>query len=161
MIFLYKSLLYLDYFYLLCWTMSECIFCKIIAGEIPAVKIWENEDIFVFLDIHPLRKWHCLIIPKHHYQDIFDIDESVLQQSIVLAKHIAQTMKISLWATGVNILHASWKDAEQSVGHFHLHLVPRYHDDGLSMNDWRIPNTQNFSLDELHDIAAHITQALT
>lgn len=140
--------------------MSDCIFCKIVAGEIPCVKVREDTDLFVFLDIHPLRKWHCLIIPKHHYQDIFDIDDVLLQKIISTAKKIASRMKISLGATWVNLINASGQDAEQSVFHFHLHLVPRYANDGLHMNARRQTKVQNYSVDDMNAIAEEIQQSL-
>ena len=136
----------------------DCIFCKIIAGEIPTVKVWEDENVFVFLDIHPLRKWHCLIVPKIHYQDVFDIDEQVLQKIISIAKYIAKKMKKSLGATGVNLINASGKGAEQSVFHFHLHLVPRYENDWLKMNDWWETKVQNIDMTELQIIAEKIRE---
>ncbi len=140
--------------------MSDCVFCKIVAGEIPSIKIWEDENVFVFLDANPLRQWHCLIVPKVHYQDIFDIDEYVLQNIIIVSKYIANIVKRSLGATWVNLIHASWQDAEQSVFHFHLHVVPRYHNDDLYMNDRWTTKIQKFTLDELKNIARNIKQAM-
>lgn len=140
--------------------MMDCIFCKVIAGEIPGIKVWEDDDVFVFLDIHPLRKWHCLVIPKTHYQDIFDIDERVLQKIIVVWQRIAHAMKKSLWATWVNLINSSWKDAEQSVFHFHLHIVPRYEHDELYMNKRWEANVQSCTSDELQDFAHHLCDCL-
>ncbi len=136
--------------------MSDCIFCKIVAGEIPGIKIWEDDDVFIFLDIHPLRKGHCLIVPKNHYQDIFDIDEKILQKIARTAKNMADIFKNKLGATWVNLINASGKDAEQSVFHFHLHLVPRYPNDNLKMNDRRETKIQNFTIEELQKIAQQI-----
>jgi len=136
--------------------MSDCIFCKIVAWEIPSIKIWEDEDVFVFFDIHPLRKGHCLIVPKNHYQDIFDVDEKVLQKIILTAKIIADVFKNNLGATWVNLINASGKDAEQSVFHFHLHLVPRYLNDGLKMNDRRETKVQDIAIEELQKMAQQI-----
>lgn len=138
--------------------MPDCIFCKIVAWEIPSMKIWEDDYVFAFLDIHPLRKWHCLIVPKVHYQDVFDIEEEVLYKISSTAKHIAYRMKTSLGATGVNLINASWKDAEQSVFHFHLHLVPRYANDWLDMNERRATKIQEFTFDELQKIADQISK---
>ncbi len=136
--------------------MSDCVFCKIVAGEISSVKIWEDDYVFVFLDVHPLRKGHCLIIPKLHYQDIFDIDKKTLQYIILTAKNMADIFKNKLGATWVNIINASGKDAEQSVFHFHLHLVPRYPDDWLKINDRRETKLQKIAIEELQKIAQQI-----
>jgi histidine triad (HIT) family protein len=110
---------------------KDCIFCKIVRGEIPANKIYEDGKVFAFLDINPLSKGHLLIIPKKHFENIFDIEDEHLKEIISTAKKIAKLLKENLNASGMNILHASGKDAQQSVFHFHIHLIPRYKDDGL------------------------------
>jgi histidine triad (HIT) family protein len=137
--------------------MDGCLFCKIINGEIPAVKIYENEDVFVFLDINPLTQGHCLIIPKQHFENIFDIDENVLAEISKTAKKLAERMKLNLGATGVQLVNASGKDAEQSVFHFHLHLIPRYQNDNLEMNKWWQTKAQKPSQEDLNKIAKKIT----
>jgi histidine triad (HIT) family protein len=110
---------------------ENCIFCKIINGEIPANKIYEDEKVLAFLDINPISKGHTLIIPKTHFENIFDIEEEDLKEIINACKKISILLKENLNADGVNILHASGKDAQQSVFHFHLHVVPRYKEDNL------------------------------
>ncbi len=111
--------------------MEDCIFCKIIKGEIPSAKIFENENIFAFLDIEPLSDGHCLIVPKKHSEDIFDTDKKTLQEIVFVAQDLSETMKKKLGADGVNIFNNSGKSAEQGVFHLHFHVVPRYKDDGL------------------------------
>jgi histidine triad (HIT) family protein len=111
--------------------MEDCVFCKIINGEIPANKIYEDEKVLAFLDINPISKGHTLIIPKAHFENIFDIEENNLKEIISTGKKVSMLLKEKLNADGVNLLHASGKDAQQSVFHFHLHIVPRYKEDGL------------------------------
>lgn len=116
--------------------MTECIFCKIIAGKLPSNKIYENENV---LAIAPLKdgiiaKGHMLIIPKKHYANIYDIPKEELHHIIDAVKTISQRLKEKFNAEGINILHASGKVAQQSCFHFHIHLIPRYKDDGL--NTW-------------------------
>ncbi|MGV8169197.1 MAG: HIT family protein [Candidatus Nanoarchaeia archaeon] len=125
--------------------MDKCIFCEIIRGKIPAAIIAENEGALCFLDVNPIAKGHCLIIPKKHFSDAFDIPEKDLNEVMQLAKKVAKTMKTKLGAEGVNILHASGKAAQQSVFHFHIHLVPRYEKDGL--NTWPKSKYKEKSLD--------------
>jgi histidine triad (HIT) family protein len=134
----------------------DCLFCKIAKGEIPSVKIFENENVFAFLDINPLTEGHCLVIPKQHYTDIFEIEEDVLKEIIAVAKDIAENAKRNLGATGVQLMNASGKDAEQSVFHFHLHVVPRYENDGLEMNKWWQSKAQNPSQEKLKKIAENL-----
>ncbi len=95
--------------------------------------LFRDEDICAFLDIHPVSRGHVLIIPVQHYENIFDIPEEVLAKINILAKRVATRQKNNLGASGVNILHASGKEAQQSVFHLHYHVVPRYQDDGLNL----------------------------
>ncbi|PIS15137.1 hypothetical protein COT63_01505 [Candidatus Shapirobacteria bacterium CG09_land_8_20_14_0_10_38_17] len=113
---------------------SPCIFCQIVNGKIPAEKIYEDNNTLAFLDINPLCRGHVLVIPKKHYENIFDLPSKELINLIATAQKIAQMIKKNLGATGINLLHASGKDAQQSVFHFHIHVVPRYPNDGL--NTW-------------------------
>ena len=131
----------------------DCLFCKISKGEIPSVKIFENDRIFAFLDINPLTKGHCLVIPKQHFKDVFEIDGDTLKEIICVARDIAENAKRNLGATGVQLVNASGKDAEQSVFHFHLHVIPRYEGDDLKMNDWWQSKAQNPSQEELQKTA--------
>jgi len=134
----------------------DCIFCKIANGEIDSAKVWESEKVFAFLDVSPLTKGHCLVIPKDHFENIFDIDEGVLKEIVSTAKNISNKMKNSLGAAGVNLVNASGKTAEQSVFHFHLHVVPRYENDGLKMDDWWQEKSQKSDIGELKKIAEDI-----
>jgi len=131
----------------------DCLFCKIANGDIPSIKIFENDNVFAFLDINPLTEGHCLVIPKQHYADIFEIEDNILKEIIAVAKDIAENAKRNLGATGVQLMNASGKDAEQSIFHFHLHAVPRYANDGLEMNKWWQSKTQNPTQEKLQKLA--------
>ncbi len=111
--------------------MENCIFCKIINNEIPSYKIYEDDLVLAFLDINPASKGHVLIIPKKHAQDIFEIEEKYLERIISVAQKVANKMKNSLNVDGVNLYHASGVQAEQSIFHFHLHVIPRKKDDDI------------------------------
>ena len=116
--------------------MPDCIFCKIIKGEIPSTKIFESDKTLAFLNINPLTKGHCLVIPKDHHENVFDIPFEDLKTLIADAKQLADVLRGSLDADGVNLVNASGVAAEQSVFHFHIHIVPRYEGDDLQMNQW-------------------------
>jgi len=111
--------------------MEECIFCKIVNNEIPVYKIYEDDSVFAFLDNHPISKGHTLVIPKKHAKDIFELDEETLKKISSASKKIAQKMKDSLGADGVNLFNSSGVFAEQTVFHFHLHVIPRRKDDNI------------------------------
>lgn len=127
--------------------MKECVFCKIIKKEIPANIVYETKSILVLLDSNPISKGHMLIIPKKHYIDIYDIEKGTLKEIIIVSKKIAESVKKSLNAFAVNILHASGKEAQQSVFHFHLHLIPRYKNDNL--NTWPKSNYKEDNFNEV------------
>jgi histidine triad (HIT) family protein len=113
--------------------MNNCVFCQIVRGKSPAKIIFEDKEIMAIAAKKPVSRGHTVVIPKNHFQNIFDIDnETFIQFARVLKKLSGKLVKENK-ATGINILHASGKDAQQSVFHLHFHLVPRYPHDGLNM----------------------------
>ena len=127
--------------------MKDCIFCKIIRGEIPSHKIHETEDTLTFLDIKPKTKGHMLTIPKKHYETIHDVPEEMLIEIIKITKKMSKIVKEKLNAEGVNIMNSNGKAAQQDIGHIHFHTLPRYKDDGL--NIWHKEKEEEYNLDEL------------
>lgn len=110
--------------------MQDCIFCKIIKGEIPSYKIYEDEISFAFLDANPVNPGHTLVIPKKHFENIFDIEENTAGHIIKIAKKISIALK-KTGAGGVNIIMNNAKAAGQVVFHSHVHIIPRKLNDGL------------------------------
>jgi len=113
--------------------MDSCIFCKIIKGEIPSYKIYEDEDILAFLDINPFTPGHTVIASKKHYRDIFDVSQNILKKGIIVAQKISKKTKERLGAKGINFLLDSRKAGEQFLFHFHIHVIPRFPNDGLRL----------------------------
>ena len=111
---------------------NDCIFCKIIKGEIPSYKIYENEFVYAFLDIAKDCYGHTLVIPKNHSENFFDAKEKDLCEVIKAIKLISSHYK-TVGFDAVNIINASGKEAEQSVFHLHFHIIPRKEDDGLKV----------------------------
>lgn len=112
---------------------QNCIFCKIIDGVIPSTTIFENTEFKVIMDLYPATKGHTLIIPKEHFDDIFEIDSETAGRLFSLATHIARALKTELNCDGLNVLQNNGTIAGQSIPHFHLHLIPRYQSDGLNV----------------------------
>ncbi|MGL4799354.1 MAG: HIT family protein [Cellulosilyticaceae bacterium] len=129
---------------------QECLFCKIIEGVIPSYTIYEDEDFKVILDRFPASKGHMLILPKMHMKDIFELDEQVGAKLYPLAKKMAQLLKNRLSVEGVNIVQNNGIAAGQTIDHFHLHLVPRYTQDGVVLNKTM---NQETTLEELSEVA--------
>ena len=112
---------------------QDCIFCKIANGEIPSSTVYENSDFKVILDVAPAAKGHCLIIPKEHFQNIFDIDADTAAKLFSLATEVARALKQELQCDGLNIVQNNGAAAGQTVNHFHLHLIPRFEGDDVSI----------------------------
>jgi histidine triad (HIT) family protein len=113
--------------------MDECIFCKIIDKQAPARIFYEDKRIIAFEPLNKVSKGHTLVVPKRHSKDIYDIPEGYLEKLVVVSKRLSLELSKENKATGINLLNANGKDAQQSVFHFHLHLIPRYPNDGLDL----------------------------
>ena len=109
---------------------SNCIFCKIANGEIPSKTIEENDMFRVVLDVGPATKGHALILPKDHYSNLYELPEEVAAEALKLAKKVALKMKERLHCDGVNLVQNNEEAAGQTVFHFHMHVIPRYKEDG-------------------------------
>ncbi len=112
---------------------ESCIFCKIANGTIPCYKVYEDNDIIAFLDVAPASRGHTLVVPKEHFADMAHAPKDIIDKAFEVAQIIAQAQISQLGATGVNVLSNIGKSAGQSVSHFHIHVIPRYDDDGLKL----------------------------
>ena len=111
--------------------MEDCIFCKIVAGKIPAAKVYEDDKVVSFLDIMPANKGHCLVVPKNHSQTLVDMDDADLVATINAAKKVAKALSLSFGNASFNIVMNNGKEAGQVVNHAHIHLIPRFQKDRL------------------------------
>ena len=109
---------------------DNCIFCKLANGDIPTNSIYEDDDFKVILDASPATKGHALILPKQHYANIFEIEDETLAKAAKLAKKIMTHEKDVLGCEGYNLVQNNGEVAGQTVFHFHMHLIPRYKNDG-------------------------------
>ncbi len=109
---------------------DNCIFCKIIAGEIPSHTLYEDEQFRVILDVSPATRGHALILPKQHYANLYELPEDMAADAMRLAKKMMKTMTDKLNCDGFNLVQNNGEAAGQTVFHFHMHLIPRYKDDG-------------------------------
>ena len=119
----------------------DCIFCKVLAGELPARIVDQDERTIAFMDIAPATRGHALVIPRAHSRDILEIDAEDLEAVALAAQRLAGRVKERLGADGVNLLNACGPAAWQTVYHFHIHVIPRYRDDPLRL-PW-IPSQGN------------------
>jgi histidine triad (HIT) family protein len=111
----------------------DCIFCKIVAGELPATKIDEDDRTISLMDINPGTRGHALVIPKEHTRDLTTIDPGALAAVATAAQRLAKRMPDALGADGVNLINSCGSAAWQTVFHFHLHVIPRYEDDTVRL----------------------------
>ena len=116
---------------------ENCIFCKLAGGEIPTATLYEDEDFRVILDANPAAKGHALIIPKEHYANLYELDDELAGKVLVLAKKMITKHTDILGCDGYNIVQNSGEAAGQTVFHFHMHLIPRFKDDGVGVT-WKM-----------------------
>ena len=135
--------------------MDNCIFCKIIRGEIPSRTVYENEHFIVMLDIGPASRGHALVIPKEHYDDLLALPDDLAAEALVLAKKIAVGIKKAFQPAGIKLVQNNGAMAGQSVRHFHLHVIPCY--DGGEVGEWK---PMSPSGEELDAVCTAIKEAL-
>ena len=130
---------------------DDCIFCKLANGVIPTNSIYEDEDFKVILDAAPATKGHALILPKEHYANIFELPDELAGRAFILAKKLAKHNFDVLKADGFNIVQNNGETAGQTVFHFHLHLIPRFRDDGQRIG-WKPGNPGQEELKETAEL---------
>ncbi len=113
--------------------MDNCIFCKIVSGDIPSSAIYEDEDFKAIMDISPASRGHVIILSKKHFDNLFELEDDVARKVLIVARRIAVAMKEELSCDGINLLQNNGEAAGQSVFHIHFHLIPRYKDDKLHL----------------------------
>ncbi|RKU38148.1 HIT family protein [Candidatus Poribacteria bacterium] len=133
----------------------DCIFCAIVAGKIPAAKVYEDEHVLAFMDIAPANPGHTLVIPKQHYRNIFDMPPEIGGKIMEVAIRLAAAIRKALNPDGLNLFQSNEPAAFQTVFHFHLHLIPRWAADPL-----RLPwHPSEGDLEAIGNIAAKIQAA--
>jgi histidine triad (HIT) family protein len=134
---------------------SNCIFCKIVSGDIPSYKVYEDENVLAFLDISQVTKGHTLIIPKEHSKDIFELSEETAAKLFSTVPKIASSIKQTFKPIGLNLLNNNGEAAGQSVFHYHMHFIPRY---GAGDGFGAVWKTQELPASEMAEIAQNIQE---
>ncbi|MFA1819069.1 HIT family protein [Virgibacillus oceani] len=138
---------------------EDCIFCKIINGDLPSAMVYEDEHVYAFLDLSQVTKGHTLVIPKTHTKNIYETPPEVAKELFARIPDIANAVKETYKPVGMNLLNNNEAPADQSVFHLHIHIIPRYGDgDGYSSN-W-VTHNDEYTPEKLQemakDISAHI-----
>lgn len=137
---------------------NDCIFCKIASGEIPCFKVYEDDRAIAFMDISPLSKGHLLVVPKEHYSNILEMAPELYGHLCSLIAKLARAVNTALEPDGMNVQQLNGKAANQVVMHLHIHLVPRWHGDGITISEWElVPG----NMDEIAVVAEQIRSKLT
>ncbi|WP_163537134.1 HIT family protein [Gracilibacillus sp. YIM 98692] len=140
-------------------THEDCIFCKIICGDIPSAKVYEDDQVYAFLDISQVTKGHTLIIPKTHTKNIYETNEEIASELFSRVPKVANAIKQAFTPQGLNILNNNEEYAGQSVFHIHIHLIPRYdQNDGFGAK-W-MTNENKYTAQDLNDIAKKIEEKI-
>ena len=133
---------------------ENCIFCKIANGDIPSRTLYEDEDFRVIMDLAPATKGHSLILPKSHFKNLYEISDDVASKVLPLAKKMATVMTEKLGCDGFNLMQNNNEIAGQTIFHFHMHLIPRYENDGHNF----VMKANEVSAQELDSIKEQITK---
>ncbi len=133
---------------------DDCIFCKIANGEISSKTLYEDEEFRVILDLKPAAKGHALILPKEHASSLYELSDEAASKALVLAKKMAARMTDRLECDGLNLVQNNGETAGQTVMHFHMHIIPRYKNDGQAI-DWE---PKDVSQEELEEVKKQITE---
>ena len=136
--------------------VPNCPFCRIAVHEEPAAFVYEDEELMAFMDKNPVSTGHTLVAPKAHRETILDLEPELASRLFALVARVARAIWAALRPDGLNVLHASFPAAGQSVPHFHVHVVPRYYGDGIGLS-WPARHTP---LGELREVAERIRAAL-
>ena len=136
--------------------MNDCIFCKIAKGEIPSATVYEDDDFRVIMDISPASEGHMIILPKEHAANVYELSDETASKIYVLAKKLATALKEELDCDGINILQNNGEAAGQTVFHLHMHIIPRYYSDDISIR-W---NQGKSDADSLAELAKSIGQRI-
>lgn len=131
----------------------DCVFCKIVSGEIPSVKVYEDDSVFAFMDINPLNDGHVLIIPKTHADTIHEITQSDFVAVMSATHKLAAAVQKALNPEGINLMQLNGRAANQVVPHLHMHIVPRWSGDGLSICKW---NPKAGNMEQIQEVAERI-----
>lgn len=131
---------------------GDCIFCKIVAGELPAERVDEDEHTIAFMDINPWTRGHALVIPRNHSKNLYEAPAEDLEHAILGAQRLAGRMRDRLGAEGVNLLNCCEPAAWQSVFHLHIHVIPRWSDDPLKLPGMPMKSEEG----ELAEVAAEL-----
>lgn len=138
---------------------DDCLFCKIIEGDIPSAKVYEDEHVYAFMDISQVTTGHTLVIPKVHTQDLYETPSDIASHLFAVVPAIANAIKKAFNPVGLNLLNNNEIAAGQTVFHTHLHLIPRYaREEGFDIK-WE-PRNEHFTAADLQKIAAQITEQL-
>ena len=135
---------------------EDCIFGKIIRGEIPSFKLYEDDLTYAFMDINPLNDGHALVIPKYHAENIYATPDEWFGPTMSTVRRIASAVNKVVRPEGINLLQANGPGAKQSVFHLHMHVIPRYADDGAGMN-WEM---KHGDMDAIGELAEQIVAAI-
>jgi len=135
---------------------SDCIFCKIVAGDIPCAKVYESENCLAFLDIAPVNAGHVLVLPKGHYPTLMDIPEELGSDLTRTLSQVGKAVMEATGADGLNLMQNNYEAAGQLVHHAHFHLIPRFSDDGLTL--WAQSAYENS--EEMTKLAAEVAGLL-
>ena len=136
--------------------MSDCVFCKIVAGQIPSIRVYEDDDVLAFMDIGQVNPGHVLVAVKRHAENLYALEETQAAAVARASVRVARAIRDAFDPAGLSVYQANGKPAGQTVFHYHVHLVPRHEADGMQLT-WPVKNPPR---EKLQEYAMRITERL-
>jgi histidine triad (HIT) family protein len=136
---------------------ENCLFCKIVAGDIPSTRLYDDSDVIVILDVNPISRGHSLVIPKHHYEYLESVDPRVFGRVAEVARRLSSHMIDTGFCEGTNLFLSNHKVANQSVFHLHMHVIPRRAKDNVNLAGWWKELSQGLSSSDMKDLAGKLS----
>ena len=136
---------------------KDCIFCRIVAGEIPSARLYDDSDVIVILDVNPISKGHSLVIPKHHFEYLETVDADTFGKVAEVARRLSSHMVGTGFCEGTNLFLANHETANQSVFHIHMHVIPRRTNDNINIAEWWKEISHGLEASEMKELTSKLS----
>ncbi|MGC8514526.1 MAG: HIT family protein [Thermoplasmata archaeon] len=136
---------------------NDCVFCRIVAGEIPSARLYDDSDVIAILDVNPISRGHLLVIPKHHFEYLENVDAETFGKVAEVARRFSSHMVETGFCAGTNLFLANHETANQSVFHLHMHVIPRRTNDGINIAGWWKEISHGLQAAEMKELASKLS----
>jgi|YelNatPaOPRAMG01_1025707.scaffolds.fasta_scaffold00161_50 histidine triad (HIT) family protein len=136
---------------------NSCVFCRIIAGEIPSARLYNDNDVIAILDVNPISRGHSLVIPKHHFEYLEDVNAETFGKVAEVARRLSSHMVETGFCEGNNLFLSNHESADQTVFHIHMHVIPRWTNDGINIASWWKEISHGLEAAEMKELVSRLS----